>query len=130
MAILLYDGYCGLCSRSVQFILRHERERILFFAPLQGHTGQHALQAASMPTDYLDTLVLITDSNQTLVGDQAALALAKYLMAPWCWLGLFGILPRFITKWAYNLIARYRYRLFEKSKICLIIPNRAPGLNG
>ncbi len=32
---LFYDGDCGLCNRSVGFILRHERNTNLFFAPLQ-----------------------------------------------------------------------------------------------
>ena len=26
-ALLLYDGTCGFCAQSVQFVLRHDRKR-------------------------------------------------------------------------------------------------------
>jgi predicted DCC family thiol-disulfide oxidoreductase YuxK len=38
--ILLYDGACGFCARSVPFALRHEGARTtLRFARLDGETG-------------------------------------------------------------------------------------------
>ena len=37
--VVLYDGTCGLCHRSVRWILRHERDHTLAFAPLQGATA-------------------------------------------------------------------------------------------
>ena len=39
-ALLLYDGSCGFCARSVQFVLRHEgARRTLRFASLQSPAG-------------------------------------------------------------------------------------------
>jgi hypothetical protein len=40
--VVLYDGVCGLCARSVRWILRHEPPgtRLLQFAPLQGPTAE------------------------------------------------------------------------------------------
>src|SRR6476661_1217687 len=44
--ILLYDGSCGLCAQSVQFVLRHEaRSQRLRFATLQGPHGAAALKS-------------------------------------------------------------------------------------
>src|SRR4051812_7086526 len=38
--LLLFDGTCGFCAQSVQFVLRHERRRqTLRFASLQSHSG-------------------------------------------------------------------------------------------
>ena len=34
--VLLYDGLCGFCNTTVQFILGHESRQTLLFAPLQG----------------------------------------------------------------------------------------------
>ena len=34
--VLLYDGLCGFCDGTVQFILRHDRKKTLRFATLQG----------------------------------------------------------------------------------------------
>ena len=41
--ILFYDGDCGICTRSVRFLLKRDRLRRLHFAPLQGTTAQSLL---------------------------------------------------------------------------------------
>jgi predicted DCC family thiol-disulfide oxidoreductase YuxK len=41
--VVFYDGVCGLCDRSVQFLLARDRERVLHFAPLQGSTAAAVL---------------------------------------------------------------------------------------
>jgi len=41
--VVFYDGVCGLCDRSVQFLLARDRERVLHFAPLQGPTAAAVL---------------------------------------------------------------------------------------
>lgn len=41
--VLFYDGVCGLCDRSVQFLLARDRERVLHYAPLQGPTAAAVL---------------------------------------------------------------------------------------
>ena len=41
--VVLYDGVCGLCDRSVQFLLARDRERVLHYAPLQGPTAAAVL---------------------------------------------------------------------------------------
>ena len=38
--MLVYDGSCGFCSRSVQFILRHERSHDLLFVTRDSPLGQ------------------------------------------------------------------------------------------
>ncbi|MBV9781581.1 MAG: DUF393 domain-containing protein [Acidobacteriaceae bacterium] len=37
--ILVYDGSCGFCSRSVQFMLRHERRHDLLFVTRDSELG-------------------------------------------------------------------------------------------
>ncbi len=59
--IILYDGYCNLCSRAVQWIVRNDRKRRFTFVPLQHAGGWEELRkvypdrdlsatSASMPT--------------------------------------------------------------------------------
>ncbi len=38
--MLVYDGSCGFCARSVQFILLHERRHDLLFVPRDSQLGQ------------------------------------------------------------------------------------------
>jgi predicted DCC family thiol-disulfide oxidoreductase YuxK len=36
--VVLYDGTCGLCHRSVRWLMKRDRRR-LWYAPLQGETA-------------------------------------------------------------------------------------------
>jgi predicted DCC family thiol-disulfide oxidoreductase YuxK len=38
--MLVYDGSCGFCSRSVRFILRHERRHDLLFVTRDSDLGK------------------------------------------------------------------------------------------
>ncbi|MGC6423381.1 MAG: thiol-disulfide oxidoreductase DCC family protein [Lentimonas sp.] len=41
--VLFYDGDCGICTRSVRFLLKRDVHQRLRFAPLQGTTAQSLL---------------------------------------------------------------------------------------
>ena len=56
--VLLYDGVCGFCNRLVQFVLRHDREKIFRFASLQSPFGSrvltlHGVDSSAMRTAYV-----------------------------------------------------------------------------
>jgi predicted DCC family thiol-disulfide oxidoreductase YuxK len=42
--VVLFDGVCNLCNRSVDFLVRHDRAQRLRFAPLQSETGRALLR--------------------------------------------------------------------------------------
>ena len=37
--LVLFDGVCGFCDLTVQWLLQHDRASVLRFAPLQGPTA-------------------------------------------------------------------------------------------
>ena len=41
--VLLFDGVCVFCNRTVQFLIRHDREAVLRFVPLESPLGQNLL---------------------------------------------------------------------------------------
>ena len=43
--VVLYDGTCGLCHRSVRWLMKRDRRR-LWYAPLQGETFARAVEPA------------------------------------------------------------------------------------
>lgn len=115
--ILLTDGVCNLCNRSVRFILKHERNPTLRFASLQSAAGTALLEDCDIPD--LSTLVLIDDAG-VHTRSTAALRTAAHLRAPWRWLRVLAIIPRPIRDWLYTCIANTRYRVFGKSDTCPI----------
>lgn len=115
--LVLYDGTCGLCAKSVRWILRHEADHELEFAPLQGATTS-ALRAAypDLPQS-IDTVVLIADGKAHL-RSKAFLYLAKHLRAPWRWAHAFRWFPGFVLDIGYRLIAAIRYRVWGNVDAC------------
>ena len=117
--IVLFDGVCNLCSRSVFFIIQRDRKEIFKFASLQSSFGQQQLDKFKIDKNLLHSLILIR-SNQIFHRSDAALEIAKQLSGAWPVLYIFKILPRFLRDGIYNLIARNRYRLFGKKDACWI----------
>ena len=115
--LVLYDGTCGLCARSVRWILRHEADHELRFAPLQGETTD-ALRATypNIPQS-LDSVVLIAGGKAHL-RSKAFLHLGKHLRAPWRWAYAFRWLPGFVLNLGYRLIAAIRYRIWGRVDAC------------
>ncbi|MGE5184016.1 MAG: thiol-disulfide oxidoreductase DCC family protein [Acidobacteriota bacterium] len=115
--VLLYDGTCGLCHRSVRFILKHERDHELVFAPLQGETAA-ALRAShhGIP-EALESVVLVDDGRIRL-RSKAFLYSARHLRAPWRWAYAWRWLPAFLLDLGYRVIAAIRYRVWGRAELC------------
>jgi predicted DCC family thiol-disulfide oxidoreductase YuxK len=115
--LVLYDGVCGLCAKSVRWILRHERDHELRFAPLQGPTAAALRAQYPVIPDTLESVVFVAN-GRAHVRSKAFLHLAKHLRAPWRWVYAFRWLPGFLLDLPYRLVAATRYRLFGKSDAC------------
>jgi len=114
--IVFYDGNCGLCDRSVQWILSRDRRSRLRFAPLQGPTYA-ALDRPEKPTD-LGTIVFV-DARGLHERSEAVLRILGYLGQPWPALGAIGrIVPRPIRDAVYRFIAARRLKWFGGPEAC------------
>ena len=118
--MLLYDGTCGFCAGSVQFVLRHEgRHRSLRFATLDGPLGDAARRARPELTGVDSVIWLEPAAGRVLVRSEAALAVAAYLGGPWRALAALGrLVPRRLRDAAYDLVARNRYRIAGRLDAC------------
>ena len=80
--ILLYDGDCAFCARSVQFLLAHDRRRgDARFAAREGAAGRRLL-AAHPRAAAVDSLVWIDTEGgveRAEVRYAAVLSIARYL---------------------------------------------------
>lgn len=128
--ILLYDGVCGLCNRTVQFVLKRDPRSVFLFAALQSTVAQQILAGYDVNPSSLDTFYVVTGFDLTqprdvrskgamLARSDALIFVLREVGGFWRWAGnLFGVLPRFLRDWMYNIVARRRYRIFGEYDSC------------
>jgi len=114
--VILFDGVCNLCTGSVQFILKRDKEKKFLFASLQSSYGQDLLKQHHLPTDTFNSFILY-DGGEIFTRSTAALKMFSQLKG-WGWVKIFWIVPKFIRDAVYNFIARKRYNWFGKKETC------------
>ncbi len=107
--VLLYDGTCGFCAQSVQFVLQHEREHSLRFAALNSEYAR-AILDAHPEVQGIDSVVWF-EPDLVLTRSDAAIRVAWYVGGPWRAFEVARIVPRFMRDAVYRLIARHRHRI-------------------
>jgi len=118
--ILLFDGECGFCNKSIQFFLKREKNKKMHFAPLQSEVGKQ-LRAYFEISDKVDSVILIKD-HSAYIKSCAALRLTPYLKGVWPLMMVFVIIPPFIRNVFYDLIAKNRMRFFGRVQSCELLP--------
>jgi len=119
-SILVFDGVCVLCSRSVQFVLRHDREKRFRFAITQSPTGarlmtEHGLDAAKPAS------VLLIDGNRAHTESAAMIRVLRTFGRRWPLVaGALWLIPGPLRDAAYHAVARRRYRWFGQRESCFL----------
>ena len=117
--IVLFDGVCVFCNKSVNFIIRHDRRDLFRFAPLQSEIGKTLVAQYGLDPACLDSVVLI-ENGRAYVKTSAALHICRNLDRMWPLMFGFIIMPAFIRDVAYDIIAKYRYRWWGKLDACTV----------
>jgi predicted DCC family thiol-disulfide oxidoreductase YuxK len=117
--LVLFDGVCNLCTASVQFIIRHDRSAIFYFAPLQSDIGRKICQNRGLDPAAIQTFMLIS-GGRMLVRSDAAIEVVSRFGGAWKFVTIFRLIPRVARDWIYSTIARNRYRWFGRTDACMI----------
>lgn len=116
--IILFDGECNFCNRSVQFIIKRDPEGYYKFASLQSDIGQKILKEYSVPEN-INSFILI-DNNRCYSKSSATLRVCKNLKGLWKLFHSLLIVPRPIRDFFYEIIAKNRYKWFGKKDSCML----------
>lgn len=107
--IVLFDAACGLCTKSVRFILRRDPCRHFVFAALQSDMAHDLMRSAGVEPGDLSSLILIVH-GKAYRESSAALRIAMGLRFPWPLCTVLLAVPPFLRNAAYRLVARNRSR--------------------
>jgi predicted DCC family thiol-disulfide oxidoreductase YuxK len=126
---VFYDGTCGLCHRTVRFLLAEDAAGLRFrFAPLDSDAFRAASaqsksgfeRSASIP----DSVLVQPPGEAMLTRTEGALEIGQQLGGLWRLLAIVvGWIPLTILNTGYDFIARNRHHLFTRpDDVCPILP--------
>lgn len=114
--IVVFDGYCNLCSATVQFLLKHDRSGRLRFASFQQPAGQELLRHHHV--DSAPETVYVLDADRCLGESEAILYLLRFLGPWWQPVRIARFIPANVRNSIYRWIARNRYPWFGRRTSC------------
>jgi len=119
MPIILFDGVCNFCNRTINIILKYDKDAYFQFAPSQSNAAMGIMQQFSLEQQAITSVILI-DNEKVYTKTDAVIQIANRLSG---WPSLFSLLkfiPKSIRNFGYDLIAKNRYTLFGKRDQCMI----------
>jgi predicted DCC family thiol-disulfide oxidoreductase YuxK len=118
--IILFDGTCAFCERSVRFIAAHDNGYFRFGAS-QNPEGRALLERFGTNPETTRSIILI-EGDQVYLHSTAVLRIANHLRVPWQFARAFLLVPRPIRDAVYQVVAAVRIRIAGTSNACEIPP--------
>ena len=120
--IVFYDGYCVLCSKSIDFILSRDSLATFRFASLQSEFAQKILSEMGYPIANIQNLsnIVYLRHNDIKIKSDAVLSILWDLGGIYKVSRLVYCLPRVVRDFGYVSLAKLRYRIFGKRDSCRV----------
>ena len=118
--LIFFDGECGFCDRTVQWLLQRDKHEVLYFAPLQGELAKAVLSTVDLPKD-LDSIVYVRHQNdlvKVFVYSAAIGEILRVLPIPWSWMRVAWLVPSGIRDAVYRAFAARRIQWFGRVDAC------------
>jgi len=118
--IILFDGTCAFCERSVRFIATRDNGYFKFGAS-QNPEGRALLTRYGTDGESARSIILIEDGEVSL-RSTAVLKIARRMRVPWRWAAIFLAIPTPIRDAVYRVVAAIRHRIAGPSNACEVPP--------
>lgn len=115
--VIIYDGDCVFCSKVVRWVLKADRASRFYFTTRQSLFTSGLLR--QLHRDQFHSVVVVEEDRLYEKSD-AAFRILEVLGGSWKLLLIFRWLPRRFRDGAYELVARYRYRIAGKRHDCFL----------
>ena len=115
--IVFIDGYCVLCNRFANFIIKKDKHKNLKLSTLQGIAFKKI--ESNLPRPLPDSVVLM-DGNLFYHKSDAVIRIMRLLPFPYNLSIVFLLIPRSWRDYLYDRMAARRFRIFGKRDVCRI----------
>ncbi|MCF8369488.1 MAG: DUF393 domain-containing protein [Bacteroidales bacterium] len=115
--IIIFDGYCNLCSGTVKIVKKFDPSHKFITIASQSKEGQELMKKYLLQFADQDTIFLV-DEKQIYFKSNAVLKIIKELKYPVKLLLVLKIFPSSFLDCLYDLVAKYRHRIFGSSVSC------------
>jgi len=117
--VLVYDGYCHVCSGWARFMARHPITPPFTLVAMQSDAGRALLREHGIdPEDPATFLVL--DYGRVLTDSDGAIHVVAALGGLWRLMYVARGVPKPWRDGLYRLLARNRYRWFGRRTVCYL----------
>ena len=116
--VILYDGHCLLCSRSVSVLTKIDKKIVFKFAPQQGDYFRSLI--ARDPSLIKQESIILIKKGIVHTRSSAVLAIFKELPFPWKIFYLGILIPKSMRDAIYVMVAKKRKKWFGQSVSCYI----------
>jgi len=122
--IIFFDGSCGLCHRSVQFILSNDRNEIFHFSPLNSEFSKKELIStdSSVDTFYIKSDGVLYQKSEAWVKTLYLLGGVWLLIAT-----VMSKLPKALLDSCYDFIAKHRSKIWGRKENCDLLSKDQKG---
>lgn len=119
--IILFDGTCAFCERSVRFIATRDPQGYFRFGASQSPQAAALLGSFGTTRESTKSIILIEDGKLYL-RSTATLRIASRLTFPWRLAAVLLVIPRSWRDAVYGVVAAVRMRLAGESNACEMPP--------
>ena len=116
--LILFDGYCHLCSHTVQTILKFDKKKEFIFVPLNSDLGITWRDKLLIP-DQIDSVILI-HKNKFLIKSEAFIRISHQLGGIFHLVKIVKVFPLKTRDRIYDYIARNRFKWYGKRNSCFL----------
>ncbi len=110
--IIIFDGVCGFCNKSIDILMRLDEEKIFKYTSLQGE------YAKKLDIPEGTQSIVFYENKRLYYKSTAILKILRSLGGVWVFTNVFYLIPRFMRDFIYDMIAKYRYHIFGKTESC------------
>ena len=114
-AIVLYDGDCNFCNTWICFIKSKLNKNEISFIPFNSIESVKTIEKFKLKNQ---NSVAYIQNNIVFFKSRAVLKICKELKFPYHLLQFSKIIPNLILDFAYDFIAKRRFKLTSKKQCC------------